>query len=83
MFSPHTASEKRKETAETNKLGYLDQSATAAEGDDSDDMSAVGVSFQSAGGVIEPQVILTESLQGTFINLYSHLGLIADHSGFI
>ena len=45
-------------------LRYLDLSATSVEGDDSDDMSAVGVSLEAAdgvGGVIESQMILTES----------------------
>ncbi len=45
-------------------LRYLDLSATSVEGDDSDDVSAVGVSLEAAGGVggvTEPQTILMES----------------------
>ena len=46
------------------KLDYLDLSATSIEGDDSDDVGAVGVSLEAAdgvGGVIESQMILAES----------------------
>lgn len=45
-------------------MTYLDLSATSIEGDDCDDVSAVGESLEAAGsvaGVIEPQMILMES----------------------
>lgn len=66
-------------------LRYLDLSATSVEGDDSDDVSAVGVSLEAAGGVggvIEPQVILMDSSEWRFLNLHCHCGLSAYHIGF-
>ena len=66
-------------------LCYLDLSATSIEGDDADNVSVVGVCLEVAGGVgaiIELQMILMESREWTFFNLYCHCGLMADHDGF-
>lgn len=66
-------------------MKYLDLSAASVEGDDADDVSAVGVSLEAAGGVggvIEPQMILMESREWRFRNLNCHCGLTADHMGF-
>ena len=64
---------------------YLDLSAASVEGDDGDDVSAVGVALEAAGGVAgvtEPQMVLTESTERRFLNLYRHCGLAAAHMGF-
>jgi len=65
--------------------GYLDLSATRVEGDDTDDVGAVGVSLEAAGGVggvAEAKMILLESKEGRFVNLHCHRGFTAGHFGF-
>lgn len=72
-------------TAGNQTLCYLDLSATSVEGDDTDDVSAVGVCLEAAhslAGVNEPQMFLVESGECRLLNLHCHCGLIADHIGF-
>lgn len=54
---------------------YLNFSATSIKGDDSYDMSAVGMGLEAAdcvAGVIKAQMILMESKKCGFVNLYCH-----------
>lgn len=72
-------------TVGNNIPRYLDLSATRVEGDDADDVSAVGVRLEAAGsvgGVTELQMILVESSEWRLLNLYCHRRLIADHMWF-
>lgn len=64
---------------------YLYPSATSIEGNDTNYVSAVGVSLEATegvAGVTELQMILLYSRQGRFLNLHYHCGLLADNVGF-
>lgn len=61
---------------------HLDLGAAGVEGDDADDMRAVG--GESAGrvlGVIEPQMIVIEARKRRLVNSDYHRGFSADHRG--
>lgn len=62
---------------------HLDLSAACVEGDEANDVCAVG--GESAGrvcGIVEPQMILVDSGEGGLVNSDDHGGLGADHRGF-
>lgn len=61
---------------------YFDLSATGVEGDDGEDVRAVGVDCaDGVGGVVEPEVSHMVSEGCRFLNLDCHVGLTADHVG--
>lgn len=61
---------------------HLELSAAGVEGDDADDMRAVG--GESAGrvfGIVEPQMIVIEARKRRLVNSDYHHGFVADHRG--
>ena len=69
----------------TFQRSYLYLSPTGIEGDDSDDVDAVGEALQVAGrvtGITEAEMALMYSRDRGLLHFHCHSGLLANHFGF-
>lgn len=73
----------QQQLGEERSSRHLDVGPTIVEGDDGKDMGGVGLQAAGGvGGVVEPQMVRMVSGERSFLKLYCHCGLGADHIAF-